>query len=78
MSMVGATCKKDFEVEHFDLPPLHGGGHRGKVFIVKSVKLCEISLVASTLGVGGAELPNPSSCLDMFLYYVASLLPIGP
>jgi len=41
--MVGAIWKKDFEVERFDLPPLRGGGRRGKLFIVKSVKLCEIS-----------------------------------
>jgi hypothetical protein len=43
MSMVGAIWKKDFEVERFDLPPLRGGGRRGKVFIVQSVKLWEIS-----------------------------------
>ena len=34
MSMVGAIWKKDVEVERFDLPPLHGGGHRGTIFIV--------------------------------------------
>jgi hypothetical protein len=34
--------KKDFEVERFDLPPLRGGGRRGKLFIVGSVKLLEI------------------------------------
>jgi hypothetical protein len=34
--------KKDFEVERFDLPPLRGGGRRGKLFIVGSVKLWEI------------------------------------
>jgi len=43
MLMVGAIWKKDFEVECFDLPPLHGGGRRGAVFIVQSVKLWEIS-----------------------------------
>ena len=43
MSMVGAIWKKDFEVEHFNLPPLCGGGRSGKLFIVKSVKLWEIS-----------------------------------
>ena len=42
-SMVGAIWKKDFEVERFDLPPLRGGGRRGKLFIVRSVKLLEIS-----------------------------------
>jgi len=42
-SMVGAIWKKKFEVECFDLPPLCGGGHRGKLFIVKLVKLWEIS-----------------------------------
>ena len=42
-SMVGAIWKKDFEVERFDLPPLRGGGRRGKLFIVRSVKLWEIS-----------------------------------
>ncbi len=31
------------EVERFDLPPLRGGGRRGKLFIVRSVKLLEIS-----------------------------------
>ena len=31
-----------FEVERFDLPPLRGGGRRGKLFIVGSVKLWEI------------------------------------
>ena len=43
MSMVGAIWKKDFEVECFNLPPLHGGGRRGPVFIVQSIKLWEIS-----------------------------------
>jgi len=43
MSMLGAIWKKDFEVERFDLPPLRGGGRRGAVFIVQSVKLWEIS-----------------------------------
>ena len=43
MSMVGAVWKKDFEVERSDLPPLRGGGRRGKLFIVRSVKLWEIS-----------------------------------
>ena len=43
MSMVGAIRKKDFEVERFDLPPLRGGGRRGTVFVVQSVKLLEIS-----------------------------------
>ena len=43
MSMVGAIWKKDFKVEWFDLSPLRGGGHRGVVFIVQSVKLLEIS-----------------------------------
>ena len=43
MSMVGAIWKKDFEVEHFDHPPLHGGACRGTMFIVQSVKLLEIS-----------------------------------
>ena len=43
MSMVGAIWKKDFKVECFDLPPLHGGGRRGTVFIIQSVKLWEIS-----------------------------------
>jgi hypothetical protein len=42
-SMVGDIWKKDFEVERFDLPPLRGGGLRGKLFIVRSVKLLEIS-----------------------------------
>jgi len=42
-SIVGAISKKDLEVERFDLPPLRGGGHRGKLFIVKSGKLWEIS-----------------------------------
>ena len=32
MSMVRAIWKKDFEVERFDLPPLRGGGRRGKLF----------------------------------------------
>ena len=31
MSMVGPICKKDFEVERFDLPTLRGGGRRGRV-----------------------------------------------
>ena len=39
----GAIWKKDLEVERFDLPPLRGGGRRRKLFIVKSVKLWEIS-----------------------------------
>ena len=46
MSMVGAIWKKDkkdFKVECFDLYPLCGGGHRGKVFILQSIKLWEIS-----------------------------------
>ena len=43
MSMLVAIWKKDFEVERFDLPPLRGGGRRGTVFIVHSVKLLEIS-----------------------------------
>jgi len=34
MLMVGAIWKKDFEVECFDLPPLHRVGCMGKVFIV--------------------------------------------
>ena len=38
----GLFGKKDFEVERFDLPPLRGGGRRGKLFIVGSVKLWEI------------------------------------
>ena len=41
--MVGPIWKKDFEVEHFDLPPFRGGGHGGKLFIVRLVKLWEIS-----------------------------------
>ena len=41
-SMVGAIWKKDFEVERFDLPPLRGGHRRGKLFIVRSLKLLEI------------------------------------
>jgi len=48
MSTLGAIWKKDFEVERFDLPPLRGGGRRGAVFIVQSVKLWEISQVACT------------------------------
>ena len=43
MSMAGAIWKNDFEVERFDLPPLCGGGCRGTVSIVQSVKLWEIS-----------------------------------
>ena len=43
MSMVGAIWKKDFEVECFELPPLHGGGCRGTVFIVQSINLLGIS-----------------------------------
>ena len=39
----GAIWKKDLEVERSDLPPLRGGGRRGKLFIVRSVKLWEIS-----------------------------------
>ena len=34
---------KDFEVERFDLPPLRGGGRRGELFIVGTVKQWEIS-----------------------------------
>ena len=65
--MVGAIWKKDFEVERFDLPPLCGGGRRGKLFIAQSVKLWEISYIACMWGAWGVELPNPSPCLDMFL-----------
>jgi len=43
MLMVGAIWKNDFEVECFELPPLHGGGRRGTIFIVQWVKLLEIS-----------------------------------
>jgi len=43
MSMVGDIWKKDFKVERFDLPPLHGGGRRGTMFIIQWVKLLEIS-----------------------------------
>jgi len=46
--MVGAIWKKDFEVERFDLPPLRGGGCRGKLFIVQSIKLWETSKVSCT------------------------------
>jgi len=70
--MVGAIWKKDLEVERSDLPPLRGGGRRGKLFIVKSGKLWEISYVACTWG---AELPDPSLLFGyVFLYCVASLL----
>ena len=48
MSMVGALWKKDFEVECFNLPHLRGGGRRGVVFIIQSVKVWEISQVACT------------------------------